>query len=537
MKAKRQPHRTILRLEGLEDRYLLSAGVLDPTFGAGGSVTTSFANGSGSTTKTGNQMMVEADALAIQPDGKIVAAGSSEIINSLNVGYFDLARYNPDGSLDAGFGSKGQVTTQIGARGFASAVTLQPDGKILVAGLSETKAGDAFIIVRCNSDGSLDKTFGKGGTVTTIIAQGSMALSLDMETVNGVTKIVATGDVYLSSTNQWAIGLARYNLDGSLDTSFGSAGEVLTNITTSASEGQGSLVQGDGKIVIAGTLVIPGSGAEFALARFDTSGRFDTTFGSGGVVYTAIGINAVGDSSAHADAVALQSNGDIVAAGRSSGSEFTLARYTPSGSLDPTFGTSGVVVTSQASWLNGLAIQPTDGKIIAVGGTAGGDANYGSWLVRYNPDGSLDVTFGTGGIVNPTFGQGDTAVALQSDGKIMVTAVNNGNFGLARYLPSEPEIASFTANPNPVAAGSSLTLTVSNITDANPGVTITQVTFYYFDSSGAKHVLGNGSQTSPGVWTLTFTVNLASGTYALYAQAEDIYSVFGDPVALTLTVQ
>jgi hypothetical protein len=103
--------------------------------------------------------------------------------------------------------------------------------------------------------------------------------------------------------------------------------------------------------------------------------------------------------------------------------------------------------------------------------------------------------------------------------------------------PAQPEIGSFTANPNPVASGSTTTLTASNITDGNASSTITQVTLYYFDSSGNKVTLGNATQTSPSVWTLNFTVNLASGTYTIYAQAEDSYGVFGDPVALALTVQ
>ena len=109
-------------------------------------------------------------------------------------------------------------------------------------------------------------------------------------------------------------------------------------------------------------------------------------------------------------------------------------------------------------------------------------------------------------------------------------------FQVDRYLSSEPEIGSFTASPNPVTAGRSTTLTASNTTDGNPNSTITQVTFYYFDSSGNKVTLGTGTQTSPGVWTLSFTVNLASGSYTLFAQAEDNYGVFGNPFASTLQV-
>jgi probable HAF family extracellular repeat protein len=103
-------------------------------------------------------------------------------------------------------------------------------------------------------------------------------------------------------------------------------------------------------------------------------------------------------------------------------------------------------------------------------------------------------------------------------------------------LAAGPQIGSLTASLNPVAAGSSITVTASNITDEIPSATITQVAFYYIDSSGIRQLLGYGAQTSTGVWTLTFTVNLPSASYTLLAQAEDSYSVFGDPVALTLTV-
>jgi hypothetical protein len=100
-----------------------------------------------------------------------------------------------------------------------------------------------------------------------------------------------------------------------------------------------------------------------------------------------------------------------------------------------------------------------------------------------------------------------------------------------------PQIGSFTANPNPVTAGSSVTLTASNISDAHPNSTITQVTFYYYDSNGNQVALGYGTEDSSGDWILNFTVNLTPGGYTLLSQAEDGYGAFGDPTELTLTVQ
>jgi hypothetical protein len=132
-------------------------------------------------------------------------------------------------------------------------------------------------------------------------------------------------------------------------------------------------------------------------------------------------------------------------------------------------------------------------------------------------------------------------VMIQTDGKIVVAGsafINpKDNFMLARYGPSAAQIGSVTASPNPVTAGSNVTLTASNITLADPNSTIMKVAFYSIDRSGAQQQLGTGTQTSLGVWTFTFTVNLAPGSYTLFAQAEDSDGIFSDPLALSLTVQ
>ncbi len=117
-----------------------------------------------------------------------------------------------------------------------------------------------------------------------------------------------------------------------------------------------------------------------------------------------------------------------------------------------------------------------------------------------------------------------------------------GTLTLARYLMASPQIGTFTASPNPVTSGGSTTLTASGITAPNPGSTIIQVAFYLDSNNdsvldGSDTLVGYGTQTSPGVWTYRFTVSLAPGSYTLFAQAEDSYGVFGDPLALTLTVQ
>src|SRR5262249_5575219 len=159
-----------------------------------------------------------------------------------------------------------------------------------------------------------------------------------------------------------------------------------------------------------------------------------------------------------------------------------------------------------------------------------------------------DTSFGTNGVA-VTPGVSEPAVkvdtALEPDGRIVLAGTKVAgidNFALARFLAAGPEIASFTSDTNPITSGSSATLTASSITDRNAGAIIAQVAFY-LDSNGdgilepgTDTLLGYGTQTSPGVWTFTFTVNQASGSYTLLAQAEDSCGVFGDPVTITLTV-
>src|SRR5262249_11105924 len=207
--------------------------------------------------------------------------------------------------------------------------------------------------------------------------------------------------------------------------------------------------------------------------------------------------------------------------------DYALARFNPDGTPDTAFGWSGVVVTPLPTYdvARSVAIQP-DGKIVVAGseGDVVGDTDHHLMVMRYNPaDGSLDTAFGVNGVAVATgitlenYSAYPVDVALEPDGRIIVagTSYTGGtdNFSLARFLAAGPEIGSFRASPNPVTAGSSLTLTASNIIDEIPSASITQVAFYHIDTSGNQQLLGSGTQTSPGVWTFTFTVTQASGSY------------------------
>ena len=525
-------------LEMLEDRCVPSAGQLDPTFGNGGIVTTAGLNIGGFGT---------ALAVLLQPDGKEVAVGGwSKKYGS----GFALVRYTPSGALDSTFGSGGVVTLNFGGDGTAAA--LQSDGKIVVV-------GSGFALARFNANGTLDNTFGKRGEVTTSFASGIYTGATARAVgIQGDGKIVVAG--YTSgntyAAQQWA--LARYNTNGTLDTTFGSGGKVISAISPSGNVIYGLAIQLDGKLLVAGDY----NAEYFAVGRYNSNGTFDTTFGNGGLVTTAVVTlpNSQGD---FARGLTLQSDGKIVVVGGGSAMStdgsttydfWDLARYNSDGSLDTSFGGTGCVTEPFGQSANAVGIEPSDGKIVLAGEGFISGNGPAVGVARFNLDGSLDTTFNGTGVV---FTQIDSsshfswasALAIYpitgsaNDGKIVIAGGGRSvGSAVVRYLASEPEIGSFTAGTNPVTAGSSETLSAAGITDGNAGSTVTQVAFYLDSNNdgilepGTDTLLGYGTQTSPGVWSFTFTVTQASGSYTLFAQAEDSYGVFGDPAALTLTV-
>ena len=388
-----------------------AAAAPDPSFGQGGGVMT-FLSTEGS----------HAHALVLQPDGKLVAVGTVTAPQGAPE-EFALVRYLPDGSLDTSFGSGGVVETPIPS-GYAeaNAAVLQPDGKIVVAGDYLSAAGSEFALARYNTDGSLDTSFGSGGIVTTQVeGVNSKAFGLVLQPDG---KIVAGGEATSSTGNGSA--LVRYLPDGSLDPSFGTGGIAFS--TQPGEHGFDAVaLQPDGKIL--------GVGQNTPLTRLNTDGSPDTSFGSGGISVVA---------AAESAALAVQTDGRIVVAGGTS-SYFVLARANPDGSVDQTFGTDALVTTPMGrgpAGASAVAIQP-DGKIVAAG-TSQPESTALMTVARYDQNGALDSTFGTGGVSatlpSGTTNAGAVAVALQADGKIDVagSAEPNGwiqgEFGLARFL-------------------------------------------------------------------------------------------------------
>jgi uncharacterized delta-60 repeat protein len=347
---------------------------------------------------------VSATAVRVQPDGKIVSAGEAQLANGEKV--MVSTRTEPDGSVDRSYGTGGVVTVDVGGAAGANALALQPDGKIVLAGEGRTGAM-VFAAARLLPNGALDRTFGSGGIATVPVGPVAMANAVQVQPDG---KIALAGTTLLAH-NQFAA--ARLNADGSLDKSFGSGGTTALPPTGAA---WAMALQRDGKLVLVGQQDDAGREVYMA-ARLLANGAPDRNFGRGGIVSVPVGKRAYGD------AVALQPDGQILLAGSAytSTSVAATVRLTAQGSVDRTFGHGGIATIPDWYGVNAATIQPADGKIVLAG--------TGASIVRLNPDGSADATLGGGGVRVLRLGGSDDAangVAVQPhDGRIVLAGTAN----------------------------------------------------------------------------------------------------------------
>jgi uncharacterized delta-60 repeat protein len=312
------------------------------------------------------------------------------------------------GDLDPIFGSRGRVITDFGGSESAFAVVRQRDGRVIVAGdRFDPGPSDDFVLARYTARGALDPTFDGDGKVSTDFGghfDGAFAAALQPD-----GKIVAAGYGF-ATTGPQDFALARYNPDGTLDGSFGVGGKLVTSFGNSYDAAFALLIQPDGKIVAAGRTRSTLSYA-FAVARYLPNGALDPSFDSDGLVTTQA--TAAHD---HVLDLEFQADGKILAVGTafdpadSARTTIVLARYLPDGSLDGSFDGDGLVVAPFGTSLSAAvdsALQ-RDGKLLTAGG----------YVSRFNPDGSVDTGFGTGG--RAYHGVDTTAVVVQSDGKLLV---------------------------------------------------------------------------------------------------------------------
>jgi uncharacterized delta-60 repeat protein len=459
-------------------------GSFDASFGAGGVVRVPYGAGT--------------SAIAIQPDGKIVATLST----------FDIVRLLANGMLDPSFGPDANGLVSIGqpVAAQASAVAVQPDGKIVIAG---TTYGGRAAVVRLNIDGSLDQSFNRGDVLRVPEVAGTInaveGTSVALVNAGATTTSIFVGGTAYDATTQYAAVLRVNASDGTLDATFGSNGIAIASGPGTANAAPSFAVQSDGKVVCGGISYFATPGSSLFLTRFATDGSVDTSFGTNGVV--AVGTPAGAFNEVHA--VALQADGKIVTAGRTTIATldaYSVARFTTSGALDPTFATGGLAAFSVGSsgFANAAAILP-NGTVVVAGsakvGTRGDfgvarlatngtlDTSFGTsgkatlpisngndeaesvaiapngsvllaggafngndedfLVVRLTPDGALDTTFGTDGVVTNGFGPGTNdygfGVSPRADGSVVASGLTGSGTGVLRYTSSGALDATFGA--------------------------------------------------------------------------------------------
>ncbi len=381
--------------------------------------------------------------LQIGPDGKIYAVGITWRYDPVKdlVSDVILMRFLPNGTPDTTFGSAGKVVTDIRLKEGGHAILLQPDGKILVAGQTlDSGVPGEILLMRYLPDASLDQDFGTGGIVTTDFGgKSEVATSLQLQPDG---KILVGGTQAINYSHDQFL-LARYLPDGGLDTSFGTQGVVLT---TEAMEPYADIVLQEDGILLAGSC--NGTTIDFCVARFDLTGTLDSTFGVNGWAQADIG-----GSADYLAGLVQQPDGKIVLGG-SSGPLMAVVRFDSLGDLDADFGNAGLATTTLAvnAYPTDLLLQP-DGKLLLSGWAWQGAVVPDVAMARYNPDGSPDMGFGDHGIVVDDLGETEiiAAAALDGDGNILIaglTSINDSSWSdnllLARFTPRQ----TFHYDPN-----------------------------------------------------------------------------------------
>jgi len=419
------------------------SGTLDPTFGTNGFVTTAVHP---------NYNMAE--TTVVQSDGKILVAGSAGTPSTYQMA---VARYNEDGSLDTSFGNDGSLRFPVGSvKSFVMDMAQQPDGKILLGGRTWDNVTGDFALVRLNEDGSFDDTFGTNGIfrIETAETEASEAMAL-----------LDDGTILMVGYRDDNLAVAKINTDGNMDTTFGVNGWAVLTYDGATSYADDLAIQDDGKIVISG-FALNGSENRFhvAAARLNADGSTDNSFGTDGKV-----IFNVGDWNDFGEGIAIQSDGKILIGGHKwianldQRHDLFVARLNTDGSLDASYGTSGVAtarLVDGANYANDLVLQADD-KPILMGYTIF-QGIIDMAMVRFDTDGNLDSTFNDDGMVSfDNMGREDYgyAIALQADSKIILAGYSYGGggseFEIARFLNDDTvktedfQIADFRLYPNP----------------------------------------------------------------------------------------
>jgi len=407
-------------------------GELDSALGANGIVTTDHGT-----------LLDDYEDIVLQPDHKIITVGTA--VTDGDPFVLTVARYLQDGSLDNSFGLDGTSSIEIDEFGtLGGAVALQSNGKIVVVGSSANISGRDILVIRLETNGDLDTTFGANGVFTASLTMGPDTATDVVIQDNDQIVVSAVGNTGVNS-KPFVIKLAD---NGSPDPSFGDNGIVEVPLEDgSAGQLKGIDIQNDNKIVVGGD-VRDGVQQDFLTARLHPNGSLDTSFGSTGVISTAVGAgNDAGEG------LVIQQDGKIVVAGSATQNQnfnFALVRFNTDGSLDNSFGNGGKVISPTDGSSIAFDVAPlTNGGIIAVGDSNIGILDSEIALQQFQPDGSLDPTFGDGGIaladVTSAFDVAKGVVRDSTTGRILVAG------GVGAFGPTpDSAVLAFIGDPDEV---------------------------------------------------------------------------------------
>ncbi|MEZ4751652.1 MAG: hypothetical protein R3B54_13820 [Bdellovibrionota bacterium] len=370
-------------------------------------------------------------ALAVQSDGKVIAAGTTFGSNY----NFGLVRYRSTGALDTSFDTDGRATTDFaGANDVAYAVTIANDHKIIAAGFTDAGAQNNFAVARYLTNGSLDTAFSSDGLVNTNIGSGNAVANAVV--TRSDDRIYAAGTSYNGSNADFTV--VRYHTNGNLDTAFSTDGIVTTDFN-SADDGANAMALDANRMIVVAGYARNGANRNFAIARYRTDGSLDTAFSGDGK--QTISFAASSDDMAYG--IAIQSDGRIVLGGHSHNNtqtHFAMARLLTNGTLDASFDGDGMAVssidTTHGTQAHALVLQSE--KIVLAGRSL--QLENRAILARFNSNGSADTSFGTSGYYVQSFSTGDDVyygVAVDSTNRIVAVghALNaNMDFLAVRVL-------------------------------------------------------------------------------------------------------
>lgn len=453
--------------------------------------------------------------ITLQPDGKLVLAGRAGSLGSA------LIRYTSNGTLDTEFNGTGILTGSY--YGDMNSVLVQPDGKIVAAG----GTGGQFALTRININGGYDTNFGLFGRVyTDFDPYSDLACSVVVKP-NG--KLVVSGYSSLIS-GRGRFALARYTANGDLDTAFNGTGKVITCLSQGSGNAKSEraysvIVQPDGKIVAAGNSTTGEymANSDFATVRYNSDGTLDTTFNGTGIAIAPFA--GVG----YAYSMLIQPDNKLVVAGASPGG-LTLIRYNSDGSLDTSFNGIGKVTNAALNAAYSVLIQP-DGKIVAAGDYNNG-SNKDFALARYNSNGTLDTTFNGTGMLTMAIGSGDDiakGAVLQPDDKIVAAgySYNGANYDIALIrcngngtpdTQADPPIV-LEVKPGHATAGRMVTLDIR-------GWNLDEVIAVQLRNSSGSINGTDLTVINPARITAQFALPAAPGLYDVYAAKNSVNRTF-----------